>query len=156
MDERLILGLPDDGQAAVAPANRFRLAAEKSVDRRIYSLPLLFGVLGAVLGSGRQAEQPVPEQKAAGPQPAEAPPVAAETNLAAIEDVAAFLRDMTDELMASTAGVVRKRHVASVRLSFEDMPLPRNPNLADTVLRAFNANDNEGRVGINGESFRFP
>lgn len=156
MDERLILGLPDDGQAAVAPANRYRLAAEKGVDRRIYSLPLLFGVLGAVLGSGRQAEPTAQEQKAAGPQPAEAPPVAAETNLAAIEDVAAFLRDMTDELMASTAGVARKRHVASVRLSFEDMPLPRNPNLADTVMRAFNANDNEGRVGINGESFRFP
>ncbi len=63
---------------------------------------------------------------------------------------------MTDELMASTSGVIRKRHVASVRLSFEDLPLPRNPNLADTVMRAFNANDNEGRIGISGENFPLP
>lgn len=156
MEERLILGLPDDGQAAVAPANRFRLAADKGVDRRLYSLPLLFGVLGAVLGSGKDKPEPPHDQKAAGPEPSEPAPGPVATNLAAIDDVAAFLRDMTDELMASTSGVVRKRHVASVRLSFEDLPLPRNPNLADTVMRAFNANDNEGRIGIDGESFHFP
>ncbi|EPE98402.1 cadherin-like domain-containing protein [Rhizobium grahamii] len=155
MEEKLILGLPDDGQAAVAPANRFRLAADKGADRRIYSLPLLFGVLGAVLGSGKDKPEPAHEQKAAGPEPVE-PPGPEATNLAAIDDVAAFLRDMTDELMASTSGVIGKRHVASVRLSFEDLPLPRNPNLADTVMRAFNANDNDGRIGINGESFHFP
>ncbi len=155
MEERLILGLPDDGQAAVAPANRFRLAADKGVDRRLYSLPLLFGVLGAVLGSGKQAAVAPHDQKPAGPEPSE-PPAPVSTDLAAIDDVAAFLRDMTDELMASTSGVIRKRHVASVRLSFEDLPLPRNPNLADTVMRAFNANDNEGRIGISGESFHFP
>ncbi len=73
MEERLILGLPDDGQAAVAPANRFRLAADKGVDRRLYSLPLLFGVLGAVLGSGKQAAVAPHDQKPAGPEPSEPP-----------------------------------------------------------------------------------
>ncbi|WP_040676341.1 hypothetical protein, partial [Rhizobium grahamii] len=86
-----------------------------------------------VLGSGKDKPEPAHEQKAAGPAPVE-PPGPEATNLAAIDDVAAFLRDMTDELMASTSGVIRKRHVASVRLSFEDLPLPRNPNLADTVI----------------------
>ncbi|WP_280179098.1 cadherin-like domain-containing protein [Rhizobium sp. 18055] len=167
MSDRLILGLPDDGQASMAPANRFRLAEDRDVntgktfhrgaDRRLYSLPLLFGALGLVLGSSDHddaAPARPRDANAAAPQATGASP---NVNLAAIEDVAAFLHAMTDELMASTADIARRRHVASVRLSFEDAPpSARAPNLADTVLRSYNANDNEGRVNINGEHFRFP
>ncbi len=167
MGDKLILGLPDDGQASVAPANRFRLAEDdelgnsngkgpsRGADRRLYSLPLLFGTLGVILGSSEQEDAaPATPQR----NTSDAGPRIAGTNgnLAAIEDVAAFLREMTDELMASTANFARGRHVASVRLSFEDTPLSRSPNLADTVLRSYNANDNEGRINISGESFRFP
>ncbi|TAZ44281.1 calcium-binding protein [Rhizobium leguminosarum] len=155
MEEKLVLGLPDDGQASIAPANKFRTTEQEGRSRRFLFLPaLLFGAIGVAL-SKQESATPDQSHAAQDPHPEPANPITAGLNV--IEDVTAFLRQLTDELSMTTSGIPPARRVASVRVGFDAADrLPVEPVFRDRSVRASSSNDNDGRIDISGDKFVFP
>ncbi|WP_455273808.1 cadherin-like domain-containing protein [Rhizobium herbae] len=151
MEEKLILGLPDDGQASVAPANKFRTAEEDGRNRKFVFLPaLLFGALGALFSKSEAdaADRPSPERD---PLPTDPTP----TGLERIEDVVAFLREMSQD-SSSPFSMGSAPRLASVRVSFDSGDqLPFSAARREGTAPAFNSNDNEGRINVRGDEFTF-
>ncbi|MBY2936173.1 cadherin-like domain-containing protein [Rhizobium leguminosarum] len=155
MEEKLVLGLPDDGQASIAPANKFRTTEQEGRSRRFLFLPaLLFGAIGVAL-SKQEPAAPDQSHAAQDPHPEPANPITAGLNV--IEDVTAFLRHLTEELSMTTSGIPPARRVASVRVGFDAADrLPVEPVFRDRSVRASSSNDNDGRIDISGDKFVFP
>ena len=152
MEEKLILGLPNDGKTTVAPANAFRLSEREQRGRVKYGLipALMVGAIGAELaGSSDELEEglqrvPKPyDDETVGTNPPS-------QDLQRIEDVANFLRQVSDEMTGqgnTVAGVV------SVRLRYSGSEPYSSSVHMERLFRAFNDN---GRISWNEDSFRFP
>lgn len=155
MEEKLVLGLPNDGKASIAPANAFRLSDKEQGGRVKYGLipALMIGAVGAELAdSGNALEEgmqraPRPyddETVGANPDPAQ--------HLKRIEDVANFLRQLLQETSQEVAPA--PAGVASVRLRYAASETYSPSNHMERLFRAFN--DNDRRIFSGEDSFRFP
>ncbi len=151
MEEKLTLGLPDDGQASVAPANRFRTTEEEGKSRKFMFLPaLLFGALGVLFAKSEAdaSDRPTPEQD---PLPTDPTP----TCLDGVEDVVAFLREMSRD-SSSPFSIGSAPRLTSVRVSFDfGDQLPFSAPSREGTAPTFNSNDNEGRIVVRGDEFTF-
>ncbi|MCB5204572.1 cadherin-like domain-containing protein [Neorhizobium sp. T786] len=154
MEDTLVLGLPNDGKATVAPANAFRLSEGTPRGRAKYGvLPaLLVGAVGAELAGSDDLDQDL--QRFTKPYDDETvgsnPPT--DHSVQRIEDVAAFLREMANEIAAQDGGTGVAR-VTSVRLRYGASEFYSSSAHMERLLRAFNDN---GQVSWNEDSFRFP
>jgi Ca2+-binding RTX toxin-like protein len=151
MEEKLTLGLPDDGQASVAPANKFRTTEEQGTSRKFTFLPaLVFGALGVLFSKSEAdaSDRPTPEQH---PLPNDPTP----TGLDGVEDVVAFLREMSRD-SSSPFSIGSAPRLTSVRVSFDFADqLPFSTARREGTASTFNSNDNEGRIVVRGDEFAF-
>jgi Ca2+-binding RTX toxin-like protein len=153
MDEKLILGLPNDGKATIAPANLFRLSDKEQGGRVKYGLipALMIGAVGAELADSSDDRE---EGMQRAPKPYDDETVGsnpdASQHLKRIEDVANFLR----QLLQETPGEVAPAPVASVRLRYAASDGYSPSKHMERLFRAFN--DNDSRIVSGDDSFRFP
>lgn len=156
MEEKLVLGLPDDGRSIVAPANAFRLGEGAQPGRAKYGLisALMVGAVGAELASRddelAEALQPTLkpyDDETVGTNPSE-------QDLARIEDVANFLRQLSEEMAVQGNAVTGSHGVASVRLRYSGSEEYSSATQMERLFRAFN--DNDGRILRGEDSFHFP
>lgn len=156
MEEKLILGLPNDGKTTIAPANAFRLNEGVPRDRARYGLisALMVGAIGAELadssdelGEGLQRAAKPYDDEMVGTNP---PP---RQNLQRIEDVTSFLRQVSDEMAGQGNAVTGTGGVVSVRLRYAGSEPYSSSGHMERLFRAFNDN---GRISWNEDSFRFP
>lgn len=155
MEEKLILGLPNDGRANIAPANAFRLSDRQSGGRVKYGLipALMIGAVGAELADSsdgleegmQRAPKPYDDETVgSNPDPGQ--------HLKRIEDVADFLHQLLQEAPAETA--FSPAGVASVRLRYAGSETYSSSDHMQRLFRAFN--DNDSRIFSESDSFRFP
>ena len=155
MEEKLVLGLPNDGKATIAPANAFRLSDKEQGGKVKYGLipALMIGAVGAELADSDDGLEEGIQQgpKAYDDETVGSNPDSAQ-NLKRIEDVTNFLR----QLLQETSGEVAPTSggVASVRLRYAASDAYSPFNHMDRLFRAFN--DNDGRIFSEEDSFRFP
>jgi Ca2+-binding RTX toxin-like protein len=153
MEETLILGLPNDGRATIAPAHAFRLSEKEQAGRVKYGLipALMIGAVGAELADSsddleKMQRPPKPhDDETAGPDPDPS------QNLKRIEDVANFLRQLSQETLGDAAPVSDR--VASVRLHYAGSEAYSSSRHMERLFRAFN--DNDSRIFSGEDSFRF-
>ncbi|HEV7437632.1 MAG TPA: cadherin-like domain-containing protein, partial [Pseudorhizobium sp.] len=155
MEEKLILGLPHDGKAAIAPANTFRLSDKEQGGRVKYGLipALMIGAVGAELADSsddleegmQRAHRPYDDEAVgSNPDPSQ--------HLKRIEDAANFLRQLLQDTSAEVAPA--SAGVASVRLRYAASDPYSPSNHMERLFRAFN--DNDSRIFSGEDSFRFP
>ncbi|SEI17421.1 Ca2+-binding protein, RTX toxin-related [Rhizobium tibeticum] len=156
MEEKLVLGLPNDGKSIVAPANAFRLSEKEPHGRVKYGMlpALVVGVVGAELAGSDEnnagQQLPLLQDDVTADH---APP--AEVSLSAIEDAAAFLRQLAAEIAAQGNPAPTSSSMVSVKLSFAGGGEPYSSSIhMNRLVRAFN--DNDGRIPGDGDSYRFP
>nr|CAD6405462.1 calcium-binding protein [Rhizobium sp. Q54] len=153
MEEKLILGLPNDGKAGVAPAAAFRLSDKEQAGRAKYGLipALLVGAVGAELAdSGESLEEGM--QRVPRPPDDGKGPSGPEQNLKRIEDVAKFIRQLSQETARDVAPA--SDTIASVRLHYSSSDAHPATRQMERLFRAFN--DNDSRIFSGEDSFRFP
>jgi Ca2+-binding RTX toxin-like protein len=155
MEDKLVLGLPHDGKAIVAPANAYRISESNSKARTRYGvLPaLMIGAIGAELagsdepgeGLQRLAPKPYDDETVGGNPPAP-------DHVQRIEDVAVFLREVSRDLAEKGGDAVDAARIASVRLRYAASDFQPISHM-ERLLRAFNDN---GRISWDEDGFRFP
>lgn len=126
MDDELILKRPDP-QAAIAPANRYALAERPERRRGTVLLPaLLFAGLGSALGmkdemeakeAFRPNDQPLPPEREESAIPSQDTGSGLPDAMEFIESVAAYIRNMMDDIEVATGSIPRQ---AAVRLAFDE------------------------------------
>jgi len=147
MEEKLVLGLPD-AQAAIAPMRKYETDEKPESRKRLFLPVVLFGALGAMFGKTHPEQQHEPP---ADEGPAENVPL---PDIDIVEDVAAFLRAVSNEPLFAKASVPP----ASVRLSFQTSARWDTDGYkgADRTFRADTANDNTRGVIDKDDNFEFP
>lgn len=155
MEDKLVLGLPNDGRAIVAPANAFRFGEKDQPGRVKHAfLPaLLIGAVAAELASSDADGEGEPVERHDDDIVGGIPPL--ERNLARVESVAALLHRLSAEIAAETGEAVRSAETISVRLRHGgDDAYPSAGAYMQRLFRAFN--DNDGRILPGEDSFHFP
>jgi Ca2+-binding RTX toxin-like protein len=159
MEDKLVLGLPNDGRSTVAPANVFRLSEKDQKNRTKYALlpALVAGAIGAEmagLGDGQE------EFRSAAPKPYDDEVVGSnpsvDASLKRIDEIADFLRQISDEMVAQgEGGAADPVGKISVRLRYvgSESGYPAAAHM-ERLFRAFN--DNDTRIFGGDDSFRFP
>ncbi|MEH6692172.1 MAG: cadherin-like domain-containing protein [Pseudorhizobium pelagicum] len=159
MEDKLVLGLPNDGRAMLAPANVFRLSEKDQKSRAKYAvLPaLVVGAIGAEIAGSDDGQE---EEFRSAPKPYDDEVVGSnpsvDQNLRRIDEIADFLRQISEEMVAQGEGEAASAPgTISVRLRYvgSDGGYPAAAHM-ERLFRAFN--DNDTRIFGGDDSFRFP